>query len=581
MGWSVGSRSIGIVLGILVGLLLGFIDSYSYAVSGFTTAELSILIIPVLMMLLSEMLKLGLTIEDIMLSSAIAMGMDLTTTLTSGMYITYGFLEHLSSRLAAFGLSVKVPPFLFALKNELMDFTAMPLYLILSMVSVGGAFIAYAVRRHFFDMERLPYPLGMTVAIILSTLKRFIEPGIAIAFLVGALLQAAIFRLGEVMYDLTPVAQVLIPGVVIALSFNAITFFLALLLPKGSLYSVSAGSLFTYLGIIPLTTLLGYVVFEPLPSYESALFTASPLITSMIIGYVAVASIMYVFHYRKVYARTMYIILKLRYERLMMFVGFVIIGFMLPTLYVCTHSVRDLFTSAIMFLVVLLMHPFLTFVNLRIVGEVGFSSQALFPLATAVIYGGGVRDVSSYAIVDPFTGIPMPQLVGGTAMNLLRAFRVLGARLARGLTCFVLGMVIGAPITYVYGNILVKAFGFDSPLMPLTKWIPTVVWMSVIYSGGTQAVIPPLVALGALLGAALSIGGLTEKLRLSPFAFVLGMSMPPDIGVMFLIAANIKSIVLRMGVELHEKLIIYSTCALIGAGITTLLYTILTVMEAV
>ena len=575
------TKSIRLVLGVSMGLLLGFVDSYSYAISGFTTAELSILIVPILIMLLSEGLRLKLSIEDIMLSSAIAIGIDLTTTLTSGMYITYGFLNYLSSRLAAFGLSVEVPSTLFALKSDLVDLTAMPLYLILSMVSVGGALIAYAVRRHFFDMERLPYPLGMTVAIMLSTLKRAVESGLIVAFLVGVALQAMIFSLGEIMIDLTPVAQAIIPGTIIALTFNTITFFLALLLPRGSLYAVSAGSLVTYLGITTLATILGYVIFEPLPSYESALFTASPLISSIVIGYVAVASMLYMLYYRKAYTRTMYIILKLRYERLMMLIGLVVVGFMLPTLYLCAHSIKDVLTLIMMLILVFLIHPLLILVNLRIVGEVGFSSQALLPLATAVIYGSGVRDVSSYAITDPFTGIPMPQIVAGTAMNLLRALRVVGIRLARGLTYFVLGMVIGAPITYVYGNILVKAFGFDSPLMPLTKWIPTVVWMAVIYSGGLQAIIPQLVILGAVLGAILSIGNIVKRSRLSPFAFVLGMTLPPDVGVMFLIAAIIKSVVLRMGVELHEKLIIYSTCALIGAGITTLLYTVLAVMGVV
>jgi len=564
-----------VLIALAIGVLLGFIDSYSYAITGFTTAELSILVVPLLMLAAAEALGIRIAEEELLLGSALAIGMDLTTTLTSGMYITYGFLDYLSERLSSFGLEVSVPRALFAWSPHLIDLEAMPTYLSLSLVSAGGALVAYALRRHFFDMEKLPFPLGMTAALLVTTLRRVFSRGVLVAAVLGMALQLLFIALGEAaLLDLTPVAQLAVPGMVVAVSFNAMTLFLALLLPKGSLYAVSLGSLVTYLGLIPLAAALGYAVFTPMPSYEDALFTASPVVSSAVVGFIAVAAIIYMLHYRKAYARTLYVVSRIGLERRSLLMGLALVWSMALVLLSISRPATTSLAIAALLIVVLLLHPLLTVVNLRIVGEVGFSSQAILPMATAVLYASGVRDIAAYAAVDPFTGIPMPQVVGGVAMNTLRSARLLGSSPSRTTAMLIAGIVVGAPLTYVYGNMLVKVYGFDSSVMPLTKWIPTVVWMASIYSGSAAAIVPQMLLIGAVIGGGMGAAMLLGKGLISPFAFVLGMTVPPDVAFTFLAAAVVKSVVLRMGVDLHERLLLYSTSALIGSGIAVLGYTL-------
>ncbi|MEM4053468.1 MAG: hypothetical protein QW646_06940, partial [Ignisphaera sp.] len=156
-----------ILIGVFVGSFISFINSYGYAVSGYTTAEASLIIIPILIIFIYKILRIGYSDEDFLISIATALGVDITTTLTSGMYITFGFLSYSIDRLKAFGIDVSIPRELFGGISGVLDIYALPIYVSLSLVSISGAFIAYTFRSYFIEKERLRYPFAIASAILI------------------------------------------------------------------------------------------------------------------------------------------------------------------------------------------------------------------------------------------------------------------------------------------------------------------------------------------------------------------------------------------------------------------------------
>ncbi len=564
-----------IILGLAIGALISFIDSYSYAVSGFTTAEISIIVAPFLVAALSRCLRIELSTQELVFASAIAIGFDITTTLTAGMYITYGFLAYLASKLSFFGIDVEVPRTLFVYPRSVYDPTCLPTYVALSIISLSGAFIAYTLRRHYIERERLMYPLGIAASILVNSVRR-LKHSHSIAIVVGFLTKLLSLRY-SLFLDLTPITSSVLPGSICALSCDPLVLFLLLLIPVSALLSIALGSLTTYLAILPLTIAISKTCSIPMIDYENALFTYSNTVASILVGVIAVVSTYYIAVYRREFRHSIAIAFRLRAERTSLLCGLALISLMIPLAISIAIRLPQLHILIPLALAVIALHIVLTFVNLRVVGEAGFSSQSILPIATAILYAAGIRDVGFYAATDPFTGIPMPQVVGGVAMNSIRFAQTLAVSSALAIAGVGIGLCIGSFVTYIYGTTLVYVYGFNSSQMPLYRWIPTVVWMASVYSGKIASIDPYALVIGVAIGIILVV--LNRIKGIPAFAFAIGMVLPPDIGLLVGIVYIIKKVAMKLGVEVHEKLMSTSTLCLVGAGIAIAVYTIATLFS--
>jgi len=560
-----------LAIGLALGLIISFIDSYSYVISGFTTAEISVVLAPLLLLIMSSVLGLKLTREELVIASALAIGIDITTTLTAGMYVTYGFLAYSSRRLEEFGLSISVPQELFSSVQKLIDLNAMPTYISLSLASVSGAFFAYALRMHYIERERLIYPLGIVAAMIIKSL-RSVRKRYLIALLIGFFSQLLVLRFTS-MIDLTPLVSSTIPGSILAVSVSPLMIALFMLLPLGSLKFISLGSLLTYLLILPIIIALLDLPVVPMMSYEDALFAYSNVVASLTIGMIFVLVSYYMLMYRKVFRQSFRILMYMIPERVSFIIGLALLGLIVPVAYALMHNQILSLSTALMFVTVLLLHILLVLVNLRVVGETGIGSQAVLPLVTLCMYLSKVRNVGVYAALDPFTGIPMPQVIGGTAMNIIRFSRLNGVKVSRTLMAFILGIVIGSFATYIYGNLLVAIYGFDSPQMPLHRWIPTIVWMAIVYSGSKEALYVKALIVGIVIGLVLVI--LNAYRNIALFPLIVGVTLPPDVGLTAFVVSIAKSVLVRMGVDVHEKALLTSVLALLGCGLAVFAYTMI------
>jgi hypothetical protein len=561
------------LVGLAVGLVVGFIDSYTYALSGYTTAEVSLIVIPLLVLIVFRFFKVEYSDEDIVIATALAFGVTITTTLTSGMYITFGFLSYLSSRLRAYGLSASVPLNLFS--GIFPDYNALPIYVSLALISFSGALIAFVFREHFIERERLRYPVGFASAILTKVFSKVVIglKHYAIMFMLGFALQMIAMR-NPLQLDLTPLLSSFIPGATLALTFWPIIIGLLFILPLEPLKMMSSGSLITYLVLVPLSVSLFKIKVPPAVNFEEALISYSTIIVGLLVGVVILLLVVYLVVYVKVLTTSLSMIFKLKMERNVLILAVTLL-LMLGYVGATTSNHR----SFLLYLFpAVFLHILLIIVNLRTVGEAGIGSQALLPLITLYLYFSGARDVLTYAILDPYTGIPMPQVVGGSAMNLLRFSRLLKYSSVKALAYFGFGMLVGSLATFIYGNVLLHVYGFNSPQMPLTRWIPTIMWMSTIYSGklGSASLAP--ISIGLFIGLILIIIGLRKHLPL--FSFVVGMTLPPDIGISALAICIIKRLLVELGVEVHEKTIIYSTMFMVGCILAVICETFLTAIGA-
>jgi hypothetical protein len=555
-----------ILMGLVIGAFVSFVNSYGYAIAGYTTAEASLIIIPILILFTYKVFGIRYNGEDFLESTAIALGVDITTTLTSGMYITFGFLNYSISKLKAFGIDVSIPQELFSNVKGLFDLYALPTYIALSLISVSGAFIAYTFRSYFIEKERLRYPFAIASAILINGFKkltlRFRE--YFIAFILGFVMQLILLFI-PFMQDLTPLFSTIIPGSLMALTFSPLVFGLFLLMPLGSLRVISISSLASYLIIVPVVVNMLSLSITPAISYDDALFTVAPIITSLNLGIVIVLVTYYLIRFWNLITSATSIILKLSIERTMFIIGLLMLSLIGYIAFLLTmHYSSQIIILLSIIPLIIFLHLILAIVNMHIVGEVGMGSQALFPLITFIMYICGLREAGAYATLDPYTGIPMPQVVGGTAMNLFRFSRFFKGNILKVLKYFCIGVLIGSFITYFYGNILIYFYGFDSPQMPLTRWIPTIVWMAVVYGGKLSSISFYVLAIGLLIGFIIIL--LNRYIGLSIFPIVVGLMLPPDIGFIALLSYLIKSIVIKLGIELHEKTIILDMSYIIGAG---------------
>ncbi len=569
------TKTYSVLIGVSVGLFISFANSYSYAISGYTTSEISLIYIPLLILLVFKLLKLNYSDQDILYSTAIAIGIDITTTLTSGMYITYGFLNYISSRLSLFGLSVSIPPQLFSNKRLLfIDVEAMPTYITLAIASLGGLFIAFALRSHFFDKERLRYPMGTVCAIVTQIFKSTLinKRLFVLLFTTGFALQALYFA-NQMSIDLTPLVSMFIPAASLTITFVPLVFALFLLLPLGALRMLFIGSFLMYLVFVPLAIALFKIPIIPAQSYDNMLFSVSPIVLSYNVGFVATFLLFYITRYFKQLLVSLKVATGFTVERLTLLIGLVYITLLGVTalLHAGLGNINPIFF--VMLALVLLLHFILIIGNIRIVGETGTGSQALYPLVTLIMYSTGLRDPLTYAILDPYTGIPMPQTIAASAINLLRYTRLSKGNSITVAKYFSIGVTLGCIVTYLYGNMLLSVYGINSPQMPLTRWIPTVVWMSAIYSGKltTASLHVTLFSLAFAVPFAL----LAHVLGISLFPLLVGITLTPDIGFQALLAYLIKGLIVKFGSALQEKLIIGTTFFLLGAACAIILNTML------
>ncbi|MCS7112208.1 MAG: OPT/YSL family transporter [Ignisphaera sp.] len=564
-----------IAVGIVAGSLISFINSYGYAVSGYTTAEASLIIIPILTIFIYKMLRIKYTNEEFLISVATALGIDITTTLTSGMYITFGFLNYSIERLRAFGLDVSIPSELFS-GGGVIDVYALPTYVSLSIISASGAFIAYTFRSYFIEKERLRYPFAVASAILMKTFRKLLHrfKEYFVAFIIGFAIQIYLL-FSPLIHDLTPLLSSIIPGSMFALTFSPLVFGLFLLMPLAPLRMVSLSSLVTYLLIIPITVNMLTLPMLPAMSYDEALFAIAPIVVSLNLGVVTILLAYYLLRFRSLLASAMSITLKLSIERTTFIMGIALLSLLV---YMAFLLGRKPFTHlfALLISMMVLLHVILLVANMRVVGEVGMGSQALFPVVTFIMYLSGVREAGVYAAIDPYTGIPMPQVVGGATMNLFRFSRFFKGNTIKILKSFCIGMLIGSLLTYLYGNILIHFYGFDSPQMPLTRWIPTIVWMATVYGGRLAGASLYAVVVGLLIGAFIVV--LSWRRGLPIFSIAVGLTLPPDIGFIALLSYLMKSMIVKLGVELHEKIVILDTIYIMGAGIAIAVHILLSMM---
>jgi hypothetical protein len=503
------------------------------------------------------------SIYDLVVSLAFAVGVDITTTLTSGMLITYTLLAERADPLIL-GLATWAYG---TLKPELMAF-----YLFASAVSAGGVLIAQALSEHFIEEERLVFPIGGASWRVINAAKQLRRGYVVAALAFGFIAQLTAFY-GELSVDLTPYLYLLIPGAAISLAISPAVFLLALLLPIGSSLGVGLGSLLTFLLVTPILTYLGLLV--PLPtmsSYDIAM-SASSSIASVLIGYLVLVATYYLVRYQRVFARSFSLLREIREFRRSFILGVALVSLpIVPAIMVYKDPVR----LALLVPVLLVLYVIITVLTCRVVGEVGIVSQSTLPAVTGLMFAAGIRGATPYVLLDPYTGTPMPQFVAASFMNLAKLSKYAGMRSSFIGVTMMLGLLLGAPLTLLYGSLLLSAYGTNSPKLPLIRWLPIITWMKAIYSGNVLALPLEPIAIGSILAITiLAFAEFTGFRGLSIYAILVGLTLTTDIGLHFIVAALIKYLALRIGPDVYERVVAYSSIALAGSTIAVVLYTLL------
>ena len=549
----------GLMLGTITGLLLGFIDTYGYAVTGYTTSELSGIVASIFFFLLYKAVyKETPSVLEHVLGVVAAFGISLSTAITSGMYVTYTMLAEIGDVE-----ELHLPAWTYF--SGPLTLNTFSFYLYATAVSASGALIAYAFHRHFIEKERLPYPIGSAISIMVKVGKILTIKKIVIPIAVGASAEFLIILLGNPSLDITPSLQSVVPGAALALSMDLLILLLALLLPLNTSIGVGLGNMLTYWILTPILVGAGLMISVPIMSAGDVAVAAAPLTASIIIGFLVVASAIYVFQSRKSLTATFQFFRLVKYP-----LKYLLIAVLLITSAII--PVIILMRPAPLYLAIfpayILLQLFLAIITARVVGEAGTSSQSTLPLATLTIFAAGGRTSIPYIFTDPYTGVPMPQFVTGAAMNIIKAGKKLDVDPEPVMSWMMIFMLIGAPITLIYGHILLSAFGTGSPRLNLLRWVPVVTWMDAIYRGDLSSFNMFAILLGVIAAAAVFI--ILKAFRISGislFAFLIGITLTPDVGLLFLIAALIKYTAYRIGTDVYEGLVTYSSLLLAGAGV--------------
>jgi hypothetical protein len=548
-----------IAVGVLVGLLLGFVDTYGYAVTGYTTAELSPIIAAILVLTSYRFLfrRKPSTIEHF-LGVVIASGISLSTTITSGMYVTYTMLSRV-----AHPAEIGLPPWTFY--KPYIDLGTMSFYVYATAISATGAILAYAFHKHFLEKEKLTYPIGTAVAMTVEIGRILKRKNIVIPITLGIVLEVIIMYYNVPSVDPTPAIQSIVPGASIAVALDILVILLALLIPLNTSIGVGIGNLITYSILTPLFVYQGLLITLPTMGAQEVAVAAAPYISSVLVGFIIVSSIYYAIVSRKAFIYTFKYFAVARGLIKTLILG---MGFMASLVVPLVVLYKPPVTLLVAIPGILALHLFITLVTIRVVGETGTASQSTLPIATITLYAAGARGSIPYILLDPFTGVPMPQFIAGSATNLMKGGKVLDIDAETVAYWLIIAMLLGAPITLLYGHGLLSVYGLSSPKLNLLRWLPIVVWMRTLYSGDISSFCVEAILIGLI--TAITLLGVLKFFKVSAislFAIMLGLTLTPDLGVLFLLAALIKYVALRIGMEVYESLLSYAALMLAGAGL--------------
>ncbi|MEM4664206.1 MAG: hypothetical protein QW271_00455 [Sulfolobales archaeon] len=552
-----------LIAGGIVGALIGFSNTYGYAVSGYTTSELSPIVAGVLTYLLLRFV-LGVYSTLVHVAAiAFAVGIDITTTLTSGMLITYTmFAERADPR------AVNMAPWVY--KGFSME--SVLFYLFASSVSAGGVLIALSLSDHFIERERLIFPVGGGAWRAVNVIRGFQVHKIIATITVGFALELLALH-ANLSADFAQMLYLVAPGAALAIAFDPLILLLALLLPVSSSAGVGVGSIIMFMVITPVLAFLRVLIPLPTMNTYDLATSASASTASLLIGYLSLTASYYIVKYRRMFSHSLTLIREIKEYRSTFFVGILLISLpAIPALLISKDAVRIL----IILPALVVLYLIITLLTCRVVGEVGIVSQSTLPAVTGLMFAAGIRESMPYILLDPYTGTPMPQLVAATSMNVIKLSKYSGVKPSFIGFLVMLGIALGAPLTLAYGNLLLMTYGTSSPKFPLIRWLPIITWMNTIYTGNVLALPSQPFILGTLLALAILFIVRVLGIRgLSPFAILVGITVTPDIGILFLLASLIKYLALRIGPDTYESLVAYSSLGFFGSTLAIVTYTIL------
>lgn len=548
-----------LILGLVVGLLQGFIDTYGYAVTGYTTAEIAGIVSAVIFLVLYRAIfRRTPSVFEHFLGIAVASGISISTTITAGMYITYTMLNTYGDTAI-----LELPSWTYYVGSLSID--TLLFYSYATAVSVSGSLIAYVFYKHYVEKEKLPYPIGSSIARVIQVGKVLRKEYLVLVLSIGFLAQLSLMYLGGLTLDVTPVMQKVTPGAALALTLDVFVLMLALLIPLNTSLGIGIGNILTYLVVTPLLASLGLLISLPSLDNHALATAAAPYIASLISGFLIVASSYYIVTGRGYFKTSLKYVYSSRYLiRYLVFSALLISSLVIPVIYL--HKVTT--TMLLVTPILVVLHIFLTIFTLRVAGEAGTVSQATLPLATLTLFSSGARGAIPYVFLDPYTGVPMPQFVSANTLNYVKAGKTLEIRAEVSTFLLALSILLGAPITLLYGHVLLNTFGLTSPKLNLLRWVPLVMWMNNLYNGYITSFNTHSILIGLLLAFLLVIVfrflGLSN---ISLFGILIGITLTPDLGMLFLIASVIKYVAFRIGVDVYESLITYSSLVLAGAGL--------------
>ncbi len=554
-----GKLGSAIIVGTAVGLLMGFIDTYGYAVTGYTTSELSPIIAAVLTLILfTALLKRRPTPLEHVVAVAIASGISLSTAITSGMYITYTMLGEVGDPR-----KLALPDWLRFIGPE-VQVRSIIFYLFATAASASGIAFSLVFFKHFTEKEKLPFPVGTAASAMIKLASLLPKKQVIIPFTLGLILELAIIALNVPSVDPTPALQSVLPGSAIAISLDLFVFLLALLIPLSTSVGVGIGNLLMYLTLTPVFVASGVLVSTPFMRAEDMAVAAAPLTASTIIGFLVVITAFYMFSSRKALLATFRFIAMSNYLSKRLAVAIALMS--VPVIVACLMGAvtQRLLMLAPAYIV---LQFIITLVTIRVVGEAGTASQSTLPLATLALYGAGARGAMPYVLLDPYTGVPMPQFIAGASMNVMKAGKAVNVEPEVPAYWLAVALLLGAPVTFMYGHILLSVYGVNSPKLNLLRWVPVVMWMKAVYLGDVTSFSTIAVTMGAVLAVALIL--VLRVLRLggiSLFAVLLGLTLTPDLGLLFLLASAVKYVALRVGTDVYESLLYNASIMLAGAG---------------
>ncbi len=548
-----------VFLGLLVGLLQGFVDTYGYAVTGYTTAEIAGVVSAIIFLVLYRAtFRKTPTVFEHFIGVAVAAGISISTTLTAGMYITYTMLH-------AYGDAEVLDLPSWTYYTGFLSLDTLLFYSYATAVSVSGSLIAYVFYKHYIEKEKLPYPIGSSIARVIQIGKVLKKGYLALSISLGFLTQLLIMYSGGLTLDVTPVMQKIMPGTALALTLDVFVLMLALLIPLNTSLGIGIGNILTYLLVTPLLASLGLLISLPSLDNHALATAAAPYIASLISGFLLIASSYYVVVSRSYFKTSLRYVYSSKYlTRYLLLSILLIISLAIPLILLRKAPITTL--SAVPILVVL--HLFLTIFTLRVAGEAGTVSQATLPVVTLTLFSFGARGATPYVFLDPYTGVPMPQFVAANTLNYIKAGKTLEIRAEVSTFLPALLMLLGAPITLLYGHVLLNTFGLTSPKLNLLRWIPLVMWMNNLYSGNLSSFNVYSILIGLLMASLLiAMFKFLGLSGISLFGILIGVTLTPDLGMLFLIASLIKYVAFRIGVDVYESLITYSSLVLAGAGL--------------